>query len=124
MLRNYFTIKLITHRLKGDDMSLVQIKEGGFENEVIKSDKPVIVDFYADWCGPCKAMEPIFDQLSKKYEGKVKFVKLNVDENQSIAIEYGVMSIPTLIIFKKGKPVDNLMGLQDENSLKEKLNLL
>jgi thioredoxin 1 len=105
-------------------MSLVQVKEGEFENEVIKSEKPVIVDFYADWCGPCKAMEPIFDQLSKKYEGKVKFVKLNVDENQSIAIEYGVMSIPTLIIFKEGKPVDNLMGLQDENSLEEKLNLL
>ncbi len=102
-------------------MSVVNIKEGEFEKEVIKSEKPVIVDFYADWCGPCKAMTPIFEEISERYKDKVKFAKLNLDQNQAVAQEYGVMSIPTLVIFKKGKPVETLVGLQDEESLEESL---
>jgi thioredoxin 1 len=105
-------------------MSVVNIKEGEFKKEVLESDKPVIVDFYADWCGPCKAMAPIFEEMSGKLEGKVKFAKLNVDTDQMTAQEYGVMSIPTLMIFKNGEVVETMMGLQDGDSLIEKLNTL
>lgn len=115
---------LLKELIVGGIMSVINIKEGEFEKEVLKSDKPVIVDFYADWCGPCKAMAPIFDAVSEKLNDKVRFAKLNVDENQVIAMQYGVMSIPTLIIFKDGKVAETLMGLQDEDSLIEKLNSL
>lgn len=105
-------------------MALVHITDENFEAEVLKSKEPVIVDFYADWCSPCRMMGPIFEETSTKFEGKVKFAKLNVDEAQTTAHTYGVMSIPTLIAFKDGELNETMVGLQDPESLEEKANSL
>ena len=83
----------------------------------INSEKPVLVDFFADWCGPCKMMAPIVEELATELDGKVKVGKINVDENSDIAVEYNVMSIPTLIIFKNGKEEKRLVGLRDKEEL-------
>lgn len=99
---------------------MLHVTDENFETEVLKSDLPVIVDFFAEWCGPCKMMGPIFEEVGAKYEGKVKFVKLNVDEARESAMKYGVMSIPTLISFKNGEAVETLVGLQDADSLSQK----
>lgn len=96
---------------------MLHLTDNNFEEEVIKSDIPVIVDFFAEWCGPCKMMGPIFEEVGSKYDGKVKFAKLNVDEARETAMKYGVMSIPTLITFKGGNQIDTLVGLQDDSSL-------
>jgi thioredoxin 1 len=105
-------------------MAVIHLKENDLEKEVLKSSMPVIVDFYADWCSPCKMMEPAFKDTSTKFAGKIKFVKADVDKNQKVTEKYGVMSIPTLIIFKDGKEVERIIGPQDEGSLIEKLNSL
>lgn len=85
--------------------------DDNFEGEVLKSDKPVLIDFWAPWCGPCKAIGPIVEELAEQLKDSVKIMKLNVDENQKTAINYGVRSIPTLILFKDGKVLDTLIGL-------------
>ncbi len=89
-----------------------QITEDDFEAEVLKSSEPVLVDFYADWCGPCKMMAPVISELSEKYQSKMKFFKCNVDNCQSVAQRYGVMSIPTVIIFKDGEAQSPIVGAQ------------
>ena len=86
------------------------ITDAAFDTSVLKSDKPVLVDFWAEWCGPCRAIAPVLDELSSELEGKVKIVKLNVDENPSIAAQYGVRSIPTMILFKGGEAADMKIG--------------
>lgn len=88
-----------------------------FETEVLKSEIPVLVDFYADWCGPCKAMGPVVEELSKTYAGKAKVGKINVDENQDVAVRYGIMSIPTLLIIKGGDVVEKFVGMKDKKDL-------
>lgn len=93
-----------------------------FEAEVLKSDIPVMVDFYADWCGPCKMMEPIIEALASEYDGKVKIGKMNVDESNDIAMQYQVMSIPTIILFKNGQIFRKEVGLQTSKILKADLN--
>ena len=98
-------------------MAVVKLTVENFEQEVLKSDKPVLVDFYADWCGPCKMMAPVIEELAKELEGKVKVGKINVDENPDIAVEYNVMSIPTLIVFKNGKEEKRLVGLRNKEEL-------
>ena len=98
------------------------VTDKNFEAEVLKSDIPVLVDFYAEWCGPCKMMSPVIDELAKEYDGKVKIVKLNVDENQETAGKYQVMSIPTLFIFKGGEIAEQMVGFQDKNSLKDRID--
>ena len=98
----------------------IKLSSENFEKEVLKSEKPVLVDFYADWCGPCNAMAPVIEELATELDGKAKVGKINVDENSDIAVEYNVMSIPTLIIFKNGKEEKRLVGLRDK---KELLNL-
>jgi thioredoxin 1 len=103
---------------------MLHVTDENFENEVVKSEIPVIVDFFAEWCGPCKMMGPIFEEVGAKFDGKVKFVKLNVDEARESAMKYGVMSIPTLIVFKGGEAAETMVGLQDAASLEAKANSL
>ena len=95
----------------------LKLSSENFKEEVLNSEKLVLVDFYADWCGPCNAMAPVIEELAKELEGKAKVGKINVDENSYIAVEYNVMSIPTLIIFKKGKEEKRLVGLRDKEEL-------
>lgn len=98
-------------------MSDLKITSENFEKEVLNSDIPVLVDFYATWCGPCKMMSPIVEEIAKKMEGKVKVLKIDTDEEQQLAIKYGIMSIPTFIIFKNGKIEKTLIGMQDKTEL-------
>ena len=93
------------------------VTDATFEAEVLQSTVPVLVDFYAPWCGPCKIMHPVMEQLATEYEGKAKVVKVNVDENQ-IAAAFNIMSIPTFILFKEGKPVKGFMGAQPKETIK------
>ena len=92
------------------------------EFDAIKDNGVVLVDFYADWCGPCKMISPILEELAKEYEGKVTIVKVNVDENGDIAGRYGVMSIPNLVLFKNGDVVKHVVGFQPKNQLQALLN--
>lgn len=96
--------------------------DSNFEQEAISSNLPVVIDFYADWCGPCKMMAPVIDELAQDYEGKVKIGKLNTDENRSIASKYHIMSIPTIILMKDGKVVDTVVGAIPKTTLQEKIN--
>ena len=95
----------------------MQLTSSNFETEVYQAEVPVLVEFYADWCGPCKAMGPVVEALAQEYEGKAKVGKINTDDNQDIAMEYGVMSIPTFIVFKGGKAVKKMVGMQDKRTL-------
>jgi len=99
----------------------INFTDQNFEIEVLKSEKPVLVDFWAPWCGPCQVMGPIIEELAKEVEGKIKIGKMNVDENPKIAEEYAIMSIPSLKVFKGGKVVKEFVGLQAKESLKGEL---
>jgi thioredoxin len=96
---------------------VVQLTDDSFENDVTKSSVPVLVDFWASWCAPCKAISPVVDSLADEYEGKVKVAKLNVDENPATPGKFGVRGIPTLILFKDGKVVDQVVGAVPKNQL-------
>jgi len=95
-----------------------------FDEEVTKSTVPVMIDFYADWCGPCKMLMPIVEELAGELEGKAKIVKLDVDASQDLAQKYGVMSIPTLVFVKNGEEVDRVTGAIPKDAIQEKLNAL
>jgi len=101
---------------------VTDVTDQDFEGEVIKSALPVLVDLWAPWCGPCRMVAPVVDKLAGKYEGKVKFYRLNVDENPQTASKYRVMSIPTLMFFKGGKAVDTVVGAVPERVLQPKID--
>lgn len=100
----------------------VEIEEAKFEEAVLKSATPVLVDFWAPWCAPCLMVAPVVEELAEDYEGKVYFFKMNVDNCPQIAGQYGIMSIPTLIIFKDGRPVSNIIGFRPKNELQKSLD--
>jgi len=95
------------------------VTDADFDAQVLQSSLPVLVDFFAPWCGPCKMMHPIMEELAKDYEGKVKIVKMNVDEESQVAGSFNVMSIPTFVLFKEGKPVKSFMGAQPKENVKQ-----
>ena len=96
--------------------------DADFDETVLQSDLPVLVDFWADWCGPCKMIAPIVDELSEEYDGVVQFAKVDVDANPSTAMAYGVRSIPTLLLFKGGQPIDQVVGAVPKGALKKKID--
>ena len=98
-------------------MSMLTFEEKNFEEEVLKAEGKVLVDFYADWCGPCRMMSPVIDDIAKELDGKVKVGKVNVDNNQELAIKYDVMSIPTIMVFEKGNPVKTFVGVTDKQEM-------
>lgn len=103
-------------------MADVTLTDANFDGEVLKSDKPVLVDFWATWCGPCKIVEPTVEQIAKDFEGKIKVGKVDVDANQELASRYAVMSIPTFMIFKGGQPVAQFVGAQPKSKFEEEIN--
>jgi thioredoxin 1 len=102
--------------------NIVTLTAENFDQEVIKSGTPVLVDFWAEWCGPCKMVAPILDELATEYDGKVKIGKVNIDDHQSLASEYGIRAIPTLLLFKDGQVADQIVGLRSKRDFKAKLD--
>jgi len=98
------------------------VTDGSFETEVLKSDKPVLVDFWAPWCGPCRMVAPVVEELAEEYDGKVKFLKLNTDDEINTAAKYGIRSIPTLLMFKGGEAVDQIIGFRPKGDLKKTID--
>jgi thioredoxin 1 len=102
----------------------LNVTEATFEQEVLKSETPVIVDFWAEWCGPCHAVAPVLDKIVEERGDELKLVKVNIDEEQGLSIKYGVMSIPTMILFKEGEPAAAAIGAQPKSALERSLGLV
>ena len=100
----------------------VSIDDNNFDQTVLQADKPVVVDLWATWCRPCLMLAPILDELAEEYDGRISFVKVDVDHNPKTATIYGVMSIPTVLIFKNGEPVSNIVGVRPKGELKQSLD--
>jgi thioredoxin 1 len=104
-------------------MKPIEITDSNFDDEVVKSDIPVLLDFWAVWCGPCKQIAPIVDEIASEYEGKIKVGKVDVDNNPDISMKFGIRSIPTLMIFKNGHKVDEIIGAVPKTAITQKLEL-
>lgn len=102
----------------------LEFTDSNFESEVIQSDQPVLVDFWATWCGPCKALAPVVDELANEYQGKAKIGKVDTDSNQGVSIQFSVSAIPTVIVFSKGQIVQKFVGLQSKKSFQAVLDKL
>jgi len=100
----------------------IEFTDGNFTDEVEKSDKPVLVDFWAEWCGPCRMVGPVVDELAGEYEGKAKIGKVNVDNNPEVSVKYGIRSIPALLIFKNGEVVEQIVGAVPKSQIKKQLD--
>jgi len=101
----------------------IDVTETTFEQEVLQSDTPVLVDFWAEWCGPCHAVAPVLDKIVEERTGELKLVKVNIDEEQGLSLRYGVMSIPTMILFKDGEPSASVIGAQPKGAIERSLGL-
>jgi len=101
----------------------IDVTEANFEHEVLKSETPVLVDFWAEWCGPCHAVSPVLEKIAEERQGELKLVKVNIDNEQALSLRYGVMSIPTMILFKDGQPAAAAVGAQPKSSLERSLGL-
>jgi thioredoxin 1 len=100
---------------------VIELQDSTFQQEVLKSDVPVLVDFWAEWCGPCKMIAPTVDELAKQYKGKVKVAKMDVDKHQQVPQQFGIRSIPTLLVFKGGRVVDTIIGAVSKSKLEDSL---
>jgi thioredoxin 1 len=105
-------------------LGILEVSDATFDQEVLRSEQPVLVDFWAVWCGPCKAIAPIVDKLAATYQGKLKVAKVNVDENGATPSRYGIRGIPTLLLFKGGKVADQIVGYVPQNVIEEKVQRL
>jgi len=103
-------------------MTVIHINQNNFEKEVQNSSKPVIIDFWASWCGPCKMMAPVFEELSTEYEGTLKFAKLSTEEEPMLASQFGIQGIPTLAVFQNGKEVQRIVGFAPKEVMKQKID--
>lgn len=110
---------IISFSVFGVNKYITELSDANFQKEVVESDTPVLVDFWAPWCGPCKKLGPIFEELAGEHHGQMKFAKLNVDNNKQIAGKYGIRSIPTVGIFMNGKPVDGFVGLRSKDEIRD-----
>jgi len=97
---------------------MINLTQENFEKEVLQSAKPVLVDFWAEWCGPCKMLTPILDELAQEYDGRITIGKVNIDDHQELAAQYGIRSIPTLLLFQNGQVADQIVGLRSKRDLK------
>jgi len=103
-------------------MKPIEVTDANFKSEVLESTTPVLVDFWAEWCGPCKMIAPVVEQLATEYAGKLKVGKVDVDSNQQTSMQFGIRSIPTLLVFKNGKVVDQIVGAVSKHTLAEKIS--